>query len=355
MLWIEASLAFAITMMIFSTIVSVVVETAHRIFRVREKGLQHLMQHMYSQIIEPRLFTKPPSNGAAIFQAHMTRARFLPAKKSWLLGINRIINAEHLTSLSTAEFIERLAETPAGKKLIQLAEREGSDYLKLFLEDLVNKYEDFGESASEYFKRKAGLYSIITAMALAFALNVNAVHLFQTFLVDKDLRSSLIDQGQQVATFLEQQQEKLETELSQSNQDSTPDNLQQIQSNVIQAKDLVADIESAGVPIGWHSAPWQSSQWQQADTARYPWLQQTKLILVWLACLLFSGILIGLGGPFWFDTYKKISVLAGLSKNFQSEVQNAKATVQKFTNKVNLVEIFEKAVKASDLHNKALD
>jgi hypothetical protein len=53
--WLETGLAFAVTMMIFSSIVSVIIESGHRILRTREKGLQMLMEAIYKDIMWPRL------------------------------------------------------------------------------------------------------------------------------------------------------------------------------------------------------------------------------------------------------------------------------------------------------------
>jgi len=44
--WLEASLAFAVTMMVFSTMVSVIVESCHRLFRLREDGLRRIVEEL---------------------------------------------------------------------------------------------------------------------------------------------------------------------------------------------------------------------------------------------------------------------------------------------------------------------
>ena len=78
--WLEAGLAFAVTMMVFSTMVSVIVETGHRIFRIREKGLQMIMVHVYEDVIWPRLSNHlgEKKTSSIEFMKRMTRASFLP-------------------------------------------------------------------------------------------------------------------------------------------------------------------------------------------------------------------------------------------------------------------------------------
>lgn len=52
---------------IFSMIVTTIVETLHRIFGVREKGLEIMLGEVYDEIIEPQI--RPSSPGSAIDNA----------------------------------------------------------------------------------------------------------------------------------------------------------------------------------------------------------------------------------------------------------------------------------------------
>ena len=78
--WLETGLAFAVTMIVFSTMVSVIVETGHRILRIREKGLQRLMATLYEDVIWPRLSNQLGQKKATVkdFVTGMTSTRFLP-------------------------------------------------------------------------------------------------------------------------------------------------------------------------------------------------------------------------------------------------------------------------------------
>ncbi|MBU1344455.1 MAG: hypothetical protein KKE44_22445 [Proteobacteria bacterium] len=49
MIWIEAIMAFAVTMMAFSTIVSMIVEMLHRIFKLREEKLKMMLDQIYTK------------------------------------------------------------------------------------------------------------------------------------------------------------------------------------------------------------------------------------------------------------------------------------------------------------------
>src|SRR5215510_7632469 len=59
---IEAALAFAITMLALSLVVSSFVEIIHRIFSMREAGLKHVLGRVFDQVLEK--YVKPAITAA---------------------------------------------------------------------------------------------------------------------------------------------------------------------------------------------------------------------------------------------------------------------------------------------------
>ena len=82
---IEAALAFAITMLALSLIVSSFVEIIHRFFKMREKGLQFMLGQLFDQVLvkyaEPLAtaeMQKPAMQGKTIQDAYAAlRAGFV--------------------------------------------------------------------------------------------------------------------------------------------------------------------------------------------------------------------------------------------------------------------------------------
>lgn len=390
--WLEAGLAFAVTMMVFSTMVSVIIETGHRVFRIREKGLRMIMAHVYEDVIWPRLSNRLGEKkiSSSDFMNRMTRARFLPAgKKGIILKTNlmekllKVVNAGQLKSLTTLEFIERLAETPVGRSLMEETAKRGRKFIDTFLEDLASKYEDFGESATEYFKRRARLVSVLVAIGLSFSLNVNAIYLFKTFLGNKDVRQVMIERGDDVAKKLEERQAELKR-LLETNSTAQKENLEKIEKNIKELRETANVLSQTGIPIGWDTAPWNSKAWKdykktkdtlvlqakatmgmKVKTYLVYWAGDTWLLLKWVLAVLLAGLLIGLGGPFWFDTFRKLSALTGIIRGLQTPVQKAKEQdlkprtkpEEKPDQKPKVVAIFETAAKAcalSEVKGRAL-
>ena len=372
MQWLETGLAFAVTMMVFSTMVSIIIETGHRILRIREKGLQRLMATLYEDIIWPRLTNQLGQKKATVkdFVKGMTCTRFLPVEtdvgglKSYF---HKVVNAKDLKNLTTLEFIERLPETAAGRGLVAEARKRGRQYLETFLKDLASKYEDFGENATEYFARRARLVSVIVAIGLAFSLNVNAIHLFEAFLVNQEARQAMIKQGEAVAANLQKQEAALQ-QLIKTRGGEEKKNLEAVEKKFQELNKNMQTLSSIGIPIGWDTAIWKRPVWAEKKDIKNLTLRSLAyawLLFLWMGSVLLTGFLIGLGGPFWFNTFRKLSALTGIVRGFQTPVQKEKEQEQvprakpeeKSDQRPKVVAIFETAAKAralSDVRGRVL-
>lgn len=346
--WLEAAVAFAVIMIVLSTMVSVLTETFHRILRLREDGLTRMVTALYEQVVQPRLAGQLAHVGATAngFVAQVTSTRYRPwrtkqARWNWLTSLLNVlarfvpgtVNAEKLKSLSTLEFVERFAETPAGQALLQETKQRGDDFKRDFLKDLVSKYEAFGENASDYFARRVRLTSVLVSFVLAFALSISVVELFQTLLTDKGVRDAWVAKGEDVAAQWESQQAELQAFLAQTDSANkpTPEEAEAlIKANVQELKNSTASLKESGLPIGWKHRPWASDEWNRASCgAGDSWssdgcFDRAGRLFRWLLAVLLSGLLIGLGGPLWFDIYRKLGALTGIVRGFQSATQQAK-------------------------------
>jgi hypothetical protein len=179
------------------------------------------------------------------------------------------------------------------------------------------------------------------AIVLAFAIRVDAIELFNTFLRDPNARNKVIEQTQAVTA-----QYKAMTDAATALRANTsPEARQQVEDL---QKDLTATIDATrstvkqyadlGVPIGWTKenatldpkAPTCSKDGvtrvvakgescKTGETAgRVGWGAVLRLI----GSLLLGGLLIGLGSPFWYDA------VTGLT-NIRSTVQQVSGGGQK--------------------------
>lgn len=354
MIWLEAAMAFCVVMMVLSTMVTVLVESFyHRLFKLRQRGMRQLVAALYTDVIAPRLQLE--SRSAAGFSKKITTLKYMPFDKQ-LTGFSgwfrkhwhRVIVGREVQSLTALEFIDRFADTDAGRELAAKAQQLGAaiapQYLSDFLDDVAEKFADYGNSTREYFAKRAQMVSVLLSIVLVLVLNLNVVDVFNTVLRDDKVRQQLLAQSELVSLTMQQQQLSADAAVQQlaaatpATQDPTADSTEasphlrpeksvaELQASMQQSLDL---LQNAAIPMG------------------APWPQQFPELLERMALVIFSGLLVGLGGPFWFDTFRKLSSIAGVLR----ALPQAAAEVQplEIVSTLTPLQVFQKALKMQQL------
>ena len=240
---IEAALAFAITMLALSLVVSSFVEIIHRIFSMREAGLKYVLGQMFDQVlakyVAPTISRAVAADTTIAAAARNERIRELltGARTAFVerMSANRapmgvtpkatptdpaaqvannprrafgLWSGRDLAAMTPAEFMERLGSIDIGQTIAdadaaatnaaQQAGATAADAVNVVLKDVTQKFEAFGKEASVYFEGRARLLSVAVAIALAFLAHVDAVDLFRTYLRDPNARAKVIEQSEAV-------------------------------------------------------------------------------------------------------------------------------------------------------------
>lgn len=388
MAWLESFLAFALTMLVFSTVVTIIIEGIHRVWKMREAGLKLLMESLFDKVVWGRFkpyFVKPDATEAQAAQAKaaarddfvklLTDTQGIPEKARGFFGG---FVPKQITSLTSMQFAERLAQTEIGKKVVTEVQaaltgtaQELQQALDQVIKDLVQKFERFGAEATEFFKRRSHIFAVLLGFALVFAANFDAIQVFKAYLNDDKLREALIQstdaiQKQHVAAV-----ERLQRTADDKNAPAAvaaDDLIKQLEKSRAEAEKALAELRAKGVPIGWsyfpRCAPLPAALPPAANTPRYAdsrcaalhaaWLAQTEKacrdafaiteeqagkddryefcvdtalkdrlsealglervwkerpwqVAYWAFAVLLAGALVGLGGPFWYDTVRSLS------------------------------------------------
>ena len=162
--WLGAALAFSLSMVVFSTIVSALTEAIHRTFGMREAGLRRMLDRLFAETIGD-------AGRRGAFVEKLTRNLAAPERSGWRLRLPSWLFRRGVGDLHWREFIRRVVENDAANEL--LAEKS-----EPVLEALAVRYERFGVDATTFFEERARSISIALAFFAAFALNVDAVTLF---------------------------------------------------------------------------------------------------------------------------------------------------------------------------------
>jgi hypothetical protein len=357
---LSAVLAFALAMFIFSTMVSVLVETlVHRLANFRQRGFRHMIERIFDE----ELWTRYGAGLAHAVDQATARRRFADAivcnegalePYAWagplrpvLRPLARFLVHPQVTARSTLEFAELVADTDVGRALI--ADARGS--LEARVHHLTYTYERYGRGASEYFRQRAQMLSLLVAVVFAFAANIHAGRLLDRFQRDPALVEELLARSEGL----------LEAPATAA----PPATDEERERTLAQARAQLAELEHLGLPIGHGWFPWcpateagpndpldavidlgdalrirPASADPECDAflraragalracvagradgvadclAREAGAWDAVVSgprgLEWLLMVLLTGGLIGLGSPFWFSVFSNLARLLGV-------------------------------------------
>ena len=304
---IEAALAFAITMLALSLVVSSFVEIIHRIFSMREAGLKYVLRQMFDQVlakyVAPTISRAVAADTTIAAAARNERIRELltGARTAFVerMSANRapmgvtpkatptdpaeqvannprrafgLWSGRDLAAMTPAEFMERLGSIDIGQTIAdadaaatnaaQQAGATAADAVNVVLKDVTQKFEAFGKEASVYFEGRARLLSVAVAIALAFLAHVDAVDLFKTYLRDPNARAKVIEQSEAVTAQYKAAKEAADALKAIDPKDASaapPDvkaQMEKIKQDwteaIGKADATVKQYADLGVPLGWN-------------------------------------------------------------------------------------------------------
>jgi hypothetical protein len=174
-------------------------------------------------------------------------------------------------------------------------------------------------------------------------------------LTDQKVRIELIQEGDQAAEKLQKALEALEESKGIAPDDKS---LAAIRDNLQELRSAEATVASHRIPIGWETAPWHQTTWKECTISNLlssACAANIWNVITWAFYVFLGGVLVGLGGPFWFDTFTRLSGLVRRVRNPQTPVQQAKegatgkegGTRLAAPEPLNLPQVFEEAARAA--------
>ena len=349
MTWLNAALAFAITMLILSMVTSVFVETIHRFIGLREKGLKLLVGHVYDRVIAPYL-DKQGLNSAALkneFVDLMTVNR-APAGAAGTVAadgagtkdlssdspqvdkklLSKIWDGRRLARLETTEFMSRLGGSGFGDSIRNAIQSAGLAEPEQALKGIAESFGQFGRETGIFFERRARLLSVLAALVVSFAMYVHPYELFHTYLTNPETALAVIEKGQDATKKYE---DRIKAGEAPREGEVTYEELTaKMKSAMAEATTTLRD---AGSPVGWTECR-SLTFWQKLTFISFmqeskvkPELQncvdegsatQSLQTIFWLVI---GGFLVGLGGPFWYDTVKSLTNIRSLLGGGKSKIE----------------------------------
>ena len=347
MIWLNASLAFALAMIIFCTMVTAITEAIHQFFHMRQGGLERMLDQLFENVIWPRVAPTVNATKDKIKEDFLETLLSNPAIEQhdgWFSWLRLWFAPRQVNALTLTQFVDRLVDTDLGAHLWLC----GRQYATRVVDDVTRRFERFEEGATSYFARRAQMVSLFVAIGLAFALNVDAIRLFKAFLTDQQLTARVLKEADSItATYQKQQAEHLPSATPPAASEESPPapaaapggaelppastpsaaaadaaDVEALKQQATFLNQQIAVSTALGLPIGGAYYPWcldeihqptcnEPLSWDALSKASVS-TQSAQRFLRWFLCVLLAGVLIGLGGPFWFDAFTNLAAFVRL-------------------------------------------
>lgn len=315
---LQSILAFVLTMLGLATLVTVILEMIDRFTRRRARVLRHILELVVEKEIKRILQTPGQWNErhardaldvvvASPFKPAQGENRFFRAI-AWLMA--RAFGANDSRELSARDFLVRLSRTEIGTRLYEAAKADWDGTVGR----IEARYDELSAAASEWFRNSNAVASLLVGVALAFALNIDGLRVFDFFLRNPNQAAAVVGDAEAYLKAHQDAQERL-AEASRTLETAAMDD----KASRAEAQRILGEVATTyrtvetqrhrladlGLPTGAKFFPYCRTAADGTDSpdpgCGQPWPARGPALAGWFLVVGLTGVLIGLGGPFWYN------------------------------------------------------
>jgi len=336
---LDIVLAFALLLVVFASIASAITELVLRAIRLKSRTLQSSISLFARDVIWPAyadlMVDRLPRGEQREIEKDRTirelvheltrnptvetvadarqRSPFLALFGT--LGLRLFSGVASVDKLSTEAFVQRFADTPSGAVFAGEAAR---------LKTLTLAFERYMATSQERYRKRASIAAILVSIVFAGAANIQFGALVNHLRENPTAVESIIADGDEIVR-------RSNIAAEQSDAEDFKKSVEELSAQLKAVRD---DYQ---LPIGWSTS--------NEDTAGAEWAA-----ILWLLNVLISGLLIGLGAPFWYAVIKNIGQVRAVAGAISREDREMIAAHESTTDPLSTLERHQANV---DLFNAA--
>ena len=307
--YLDAALAFALTMLAIATLVTYLVRLLKNTAKVRKEGMQKMLTEYFSSEFQPVIQRELNRLHKEVGDKVYTGLNEALDKYDTNIEINKA-EAEGLMDLATDELLERLKRSKLGQQLLN----DLGDKAQTIFDELGKRYEAIGQKATESFRTHSAKWAFAIALVLALFINIDSIYIVTTYVNNASTVQAVIDQKDAFVDDYNDLVDKLEAEEGKKSVTKA-----ELEHAFQDSQEQLTVVTGSGFPVGWSYFPHSyylgdtrgSSQDFQNRNNFLGWAS-------WVVGILITGVLAGRGGPFWYD------VVAGITRVVQGTRAAAK-------------------------------
>ena len=335
---LEGAAAFAVVMIVLSTIVTGIVEAILRVLATRQEVLAKAVKAFFANEITPR------------FEAELRRAYDVPegepvaktvveklAREMVLNPLAQTVEDRHgkatldkygwwtrlrdgIETLTTYSLLQRLAKTKFGAELMET----GAAARREALTAISRTYERYVAASNEVFRTRAHVATAFIAMALCTAANIDAGRVFSHLIDDPAARAGWIERGEAANEAEMAARGRVEALIGKLEAGEAIEgfDVADLKAAIAAPAADVGELTATdGLPIGPKYYPYCTKTMHEglamvglSDGEQVGACKVDRTPLSWAINVIVAGMLVSLGGPFWYRVFSSLSSLAKVAR-----------------------------------------
>lgn len=200
---LDAALAFSLTMLVVASVVSIGVNAIHGLLKSRKKRVKQMIKAFLQEELRPvasremlRLSDQLAEEGKELVrQKAETLARFSDDELFCETHLNE------LADLTAEDLKEQLKRSDLGGTLLD----QLGDKAEPVFEEFASRYESVASRYAASFRNHTRAWTTGLAMLLAFGMNIDSIFILDSYLKNHTARDVIVGQMDQILTRYDQQ------------------------------------------------------------------------------------------------------------------------------------------------------
>ena len=295
--YLDAALAFALTMLAIATLVTRIIDLVKNTAQVRRQGLMNMLTDYFRSEFVP-VVNRELSRLRKTTEEGVTDELHSLLKKFNSSVVFNKVQVEGLVNLSTTELLEQLKRSDFGQGMLSELGDKANDVFA----ELGKRYEVVGHKFTETFRKDSAKWAFGIALAIALFLNVDSIFVATSYVNNASLSQAIIAQNDAFVDDYNALAEQLEK--NQEKEEFTREDLEQAFED---SRTQFNAVNNAGFPIGWSYFPYSYFEGERGSSPDFQTRNTPLGWISWITGILITGALAGLGGPFWYDAVASIT------------------------------------------------
>jgi hypothetical protein len=365
--FLDAALAFALTMLAVSTAAGQILNLVRKFFGFRAEQMRDMLERFIESDLQPvleremhRLVDRGANEARSAVLAAAGRftssdvAKLCPGSPLFDPSKWRFSLKERLNSVSTEELIEALKQSEVGTELLA----QFHDNAETVFQEIGARWDRVGTGVSAQYRITSGRLATLVALLLAVMMNIDSWFIVDRYLNDRQLTAAVIAQMDDIQASADSafltiaRTDRLLAALAAASASEatvagdstlaiasaqTIDSIaaidwDQLAAGLAATSEGVKALEESGLPLGsgyfptsCYSVARQAGlgQWASLTSVGRPTCIDPygRSLWKWLLGIALTGLLAGLGAPFWYDVVSGISRVTRVARGSQNPRQ----------------------------------